>query len=150
MTCSAPSAWIRRRRRACWPCSRRARASSERWCRCVTRKPWPTSRAERPKEPNVKKLFLTPAWLIVLTAAAAAAAAAAAVPAAGAVAAPEPPPAPVPPPALRADGDADPDAPPEAARKRLQRAAHEVARPSPQLSATAARRGTPYVEPRRP
>ncbi len=94
----------------------------------------------------MKKLFLTPAWLIVLTAAAAAAAAAA-VPAAGAVAAPEPPPAPVPPLAVRADGDADLDAQLEAARKRLEQAAHEVARLSSQLSATAIDRVMPYVEP---
>jgi S1-C subfamily serine protease len=58
------------------------------------------------------------------------------------VSAPEPPPV-----TVRADGDADLDAQLEAARKRLEQAAHEVARLSSQLSGTVIDRVMPYVEP---
>ena len=60
-----------------------------------------------------------------------------------AVSAPEPPP---PPATVRPDSDADLDAQLEAARKRLEQAAHEVARLSSQLSGTVIDRVMPFVE----
>ena len=57
--------------------------------------------------------------------------------------APEPPP---PPATVRPDGDAGLDAQLEAARKRLEQAAHDVARLSSQLSGTVIDRVMPYVE----
>src|ERR1700730_2754770 len=66
----------------------------------------------------------------------------------GAVAAPEGrPPEPPPPAAVRPDSDADLDAQLETARKRLEQAAHDVARLSSQLSGTVIDRVMPYVEP---
>ena len=61
-----------------------------------------------------------------------------------AVSAREPPPVPA---TVRPDSDADLDAQLEAARKRLEQAAHEVARLSSQLSGTVIDRVMPYVEP---
>jgi len=61
-----------------------------------------------------------------------------------AVSARDPPP---PPANVRPDSDADLDAQLEAARKRLEQAAHEVARLSSQLSGTVIDRVMPYVEP---
>jgi predicted metalloprotease with PDZ domain len=58
-----------------------------------------------------------------------------------AVSAPEPPP---PPATVRPDSDADLDAQLEAARKRLEQAAHEVARLSSQLSGTVIDRVMPF------
>jgi S1-C subfamily serine protease len=60
-----------------------------------------------------------------------------------AVSAPEPPPRPA---TVRPDSDADLDAQLEAARQRLEQAAHEVARLSSQLSGTVIDRVMPYVE----
>ena len=86
----------------------------------------------------MKKFYLNPSWLIVgIAAGATAAAACVAAPA------PEPPP---PPATVRPDSDADLDAQLEAARKRLEQAAHEVARLSSQLSGTVIDRVMPYVE----
>ncbi len=59
--------------------------------------------------------------------------------------APEPPP-PVPPATVRPDSNADLDVQLEAARKRLEQAAHDVARLSSQLSGTVIDRVMPYVE----
>jgi len=86
----------------------------------------------------VKKLYLTP-WLLVAIAALAAAAAAGI-----ALAAPASPTAPLPPVAVRPDGDADLDAQLEAARKRLEQAADEVARLSAQLSGAVIDRVMPF------
>src|SRR5205823_11444715 len=87
---------------------------------------------------NVKKLYLTP-WLLVAVAALVAAAAAGI-----ALAAPASPTAPLPPVAVRPDGDADLDAQLEAARKRLELAADEVARLSTQLSGAVIERVMPF------
>jgi S1-C subfamily serine protease len=87
----------------------------------------------------VKKFYLNPSWLIVAIAAGATAAAAC-------VAAAAPGRPPVPPATVRPDSDADLDAQLEAARKRLEQAAHEVARLSSQLSGTVIDRVMPYVE----
>jgi C-terminal processing protease CtpA/Prc len=83
----------------------------------------------------VKKFYLTPSWLMVIVAGATAAAAGVAV------AAPEPPPAGVPP-NVRADDDLDAQL--EAARKRLEEAAHDVAQLSSQLSGTVIQRVMPF------
>jgi S1-C subfamily serine protease len=80
----------------------------------------------------VKKFYLTLFWLVLIGGAACVA-----------VAAPEPPPAPASP-NVRADGDADLDARLEAARKRLEQAAHEVAQLSSQLSGTVIDRVMPF------
>ena len=88
----------------------------------------------------MKKFYLNPSWLIVGIAAGATAAAAC-------LAAPAPEPPPVPPATVRPDSDADLDAQLEAARKRLEQAAHDVARLSSQLSGTVIDRVMPYVEP---
>ncbi len=85
----------------------------------------------------MKKFYLNPSWLIVGIAAGATAAAAC-------LAAPAP--APPPPATVRPDRDADLDAQLEAARKRLEQAAHDVARLSSQLSGTVIDRVMPYVE----
>jgi predicted metalloprotease with PDZ domain len=85
----------------------------------------------------VKKFYLNPSWLIVGIAAGATAAAAC-------LAAPAP--APPPPATVRPDSDADLDAQLEAARKRLEQAAHDVARLSSQLSGTVIDRVMPFVE----
>jgi C-terminal processing protease CtpA/Prc len=77
---------------------------------------------------------LAPWATALITGAALAAAAGVAVPA------PEPPP----PAAVRPDSDADLDAQLEAARKRLEQAAHEVARLSSQLSGTVIDRVMPF------
>ena len=82
----------------------------------------------------MKKFYLNPSWLIVGIAAGATAAAAC-------LAAPAPPPA-----TVRPDRDADLDAQLEAARKRLEQAAHDVARLSSQLSGTVIDRVMPFVE----
>lgn len=82
----------------------------------------------------MKKFYLTPSWHMLIASSAAACAA---------VAAPEPPPAPAPP-YVRADGDADLDAQLEAARKRLEQAAHEVAQLSSQLSGTVIDQVMPF------
>ena len=87
----------------------------------------------------MKKFYLNPSWLIVGIATGATAAAAC-------LAAPAPEPPPVPPATVRPDSDADLDAQLEAARKRLEQAAHEVARLSSQLSGTVIDRVMPYVE----
>ena len=87
----------------------------------------------------MRKFYLNPSWLIVAIAAGTAAAAACL-----AAAAPGPPP--VPPATVRPDSDADLDAQLEAARKRLEQAAHDVARLSSQLSGTVIDRVMPYVE----
>jgi predicted metalloprotease with PDZ domain len=79
----------------------------------------------------VKKFYLTLSWLMVVAAGAAAAAAGVAV------ATPEPPPA------VRPD-DADLDAQLDAARKRLEQAADEVAQLSSQLSGTVIDRVMPF------
>ena len=78
-------------------------------------------------------------WSAALIAAGATAAAACV-----AAAAPERPP--VPPATVRPDSDADLDAQLEAARKKLEQAAHEVARLSSQLSGTVIDRVMPYIE----
>ncbi|HJX21292.1 MAG TPA: PDZ domain-containing protein [Steroidobacteraceae bacterium] len=83
----------------------------------------------------MKKLYLTPSWLMVILAGATAAAAGVAV------AAPEPLPAAVPA-NVRADGDLDAQL--EAARKRLEEAAHEVAQLSSQLSGTVIQQVMPF------
>ncbi len=87
----------------------------------------------------MKKFYLNPSWLIVAIAAGATAAAAC-------VAAAAPGRPPVPPATVRPDSDADLDAQLEAARKRLERAAHDVARLSSQLSGTVIDRVMPFVE----
>jgi len=87
----------------------------------------------------VKKLYLTRSWLLVAVAALAAAAAAGI-----ALAAPASPTAPLPPVAVRPDGDAELDAQLEAARKRLEQAADEVARLSAQLSGAVIDRVMPF------
>jgi predicted metalloprotease with PDZ domain len=87
----------------------------------------------------VKKFYLNPSWLIVGIAAGATAAAAC-------LAAPAPEPPPVRPATVRPDSDADLDAQLEAARKRLEQAAHDVARLSSQLSGTVIDRVMPYIE----
>jgi S1-C subfamily serine protease len=81
------------------------------------------------------KKFLTPSWLMVAAVGAAAGAAGVAV------AAPEPPPAVVLP-EVRADGDLDAQL--DAARKRLEEAAHEVAQLSSQLSGTVIDQVMPF------
>jgi C-terminal processing protease CtpA/Prc len=83
----------------------------------------------------VKKFYLTPSWLMVIVAGATAAAAGVVV------AAPEAPPAGVPP-NVRADDDLDAQL--EAARKRLEEAAHDVAQLSSQLSGTVIQRVMPF------
>ncbi len=85
----------------------------------------------------MKEFYLNPSWLIVGIAAGATAAAAC-------LAAPAP--APPPPATVRPDRDADLDAQLEAARKRLEQAAHDVARLSSQLSGTVIDRVMPFVE----
>jgi predicted metalloprotease with PDZ domain len=87
----------------------------------------------------VKKFYLNPSWLILGIAAGATAAAAC-------LAAPTPEPPPVRPATVRPDSDADLDAQLEAARKRLEQAAHDVARLSSQLSGTVIDRVMPFVE----
>jgi predicted metalloprotease with PDZ domain len=87
----------------------------------------------------VKKFYLNPSWLILGIAAGATAAAAC-------LAAPAPEPPPVRPATVRPDSDADLDAQLEAARKRLEQAAHDVARLSSQLSGTVIDRVMPFVE----
>ena len=82
----------------------------------------------------MKQFYLTPSWHMLIASSAAVCVAAAA---------PEPPPAPAPP-NVRADGDADLDARLEAARKRLEQAAHEVAQLSSQLSGTVIDRVMPF------
>jgi len=81
---------------------------------------------------NVKKFYLTPSWHVLIASSAAACVA---------VAAPGPPPAPAPP-NVRADGDLDAQL--EAARKRLEQAAHEVAQLSSQLSGTVIDQVMPF------
>src|SRR4029077_21048975 len=88
---------------------------------------------------NVKQNYPIAPWTAALIAAGATAAAACV-----AAAAPERPP--VPPATVRPDSDADLDAQLEAARKKLEQAAHEVARLSSQLSGTVIDRVMPYVE----
>jgi predicted metalloprotease with PDZ domain len=87
----------------------------------------------------VKKFYLNPSWLILGIAAGVTAAAAC-------LAAPAPEPRPLRPATVRPDSDADLDAQLEAARKRLEQAAHDVARLSSQLSGTVIDRVMPYVE----
>ncbi len=82
----------------------------------------------------MKKFYLTPSWHMLIASSAAACAA---------VAAPEPPPAPALP-NVRADGDLDAQL--DAARKRLEQAAHEVAQLSSQLSGRVIDQVMPYVE----
>ena len=85
----------------------------------------------------MKQNYAIAPWTAALVAAGATAAAACV-----AAAAPERPP--VPPATVRPDSDADLDAQLEAARKRLERAAHDVARLSSQLSGTVIDRVMPF------
>ena len=87
----------------------------------------------------MRKFYLNPSWLFLGIAAGVSAAAAC-------LGAPAPEPRPLRPATVRPDSDADLDAQLEAARKRLEQAAHEVARLSSQLSGTVIDRVKPYVE----